>query len=264
MNTRQVRRFGPILCDYYQSQVNKKSEFGMIIVPKLEETLSFSSYFLKTEKDQTIAFFRSIFQFLKQEKNCRDYHFAIRPKSYADYAKNRKTRRSFGSMNPKELGIDLTWSIFLMAKTFESEQKREEDQPPDALKNVCDSDLVSFMDKSGRLIKKNVTYGELVVESDFNNSTRVVLDAQGRDVYVVVSTRKEVYTVFDLGDEEFYSCLKLIADISGENDDVFQEVKLNCGAFQNIRSLHFKVWMPSNIFRTQNSNNVAFQKLKKI
>ena len=124
-------------------------------------------------------------------------------------------------------------------------------------------DPVVFTDRSGQTIDPGVTFEDIYIGKTQHTCTS--LDAQGRSMYVSVMHRPEVCHLNQLSDVELYDVWLSAVGASTSNDaecsccgpewmtqtDHFNDMRLNAGAYQNIRHLHLKIAMPNELFFEQ-------------
>ena len=137
-----------------------------------------------------------------------------------------------------------------------------------------DQDNVCFTDRSGRIVKSDVTFGEICVSKTEFISTS--LDAQGRSMYVAVSERANVINMNQLNDMELcdlWTNAVRIANDDGDCEccepgslssiacDPFINIKVNCGTYQNIGHLHLKISIPNVTFYERWRNYKPWRKL---
>ena len=104
--------------------------------------------------------------------------------------------------------------------------------------------------------------------SDDGKAFRCFLDAQGRAMYVV--TRQQfVRRQSELSDEQLQTLWRTALDVveqqhraeGGTAPDLFVDIRINSGSFQNIAHLHLKVWMHEPLFEAHWSTNAVYEKL---
>ena len=124
-------------------------------------------------------------------------------------------------------------------------------------------DLLEYCDKSGRVVKPGVKIGEICLtlrESTPKQEVDVMLDAQGRNKYILVFSGDQVTatTIRQLSDEKLLALWATAARVGGK---IFCDMRLNQGTFQNIAHLHLKIEMPLGIYFGEWQKNWAWQRL---
>ena len=95
------------------------------------------------------------------------------------------------------------------------EEAKRQKIAPDSLSTLKDEDMLTYEDKSGRVISRGVTVKDTVVLEDEQTKARVVLDAQGRTFFVIISTRRKegtgeaISTQNELSDKELVGMWRL-------------------------------------------------------
>merc|ERR1712232_296587 len=105
--------------------------------------------------------------------------------------------------------------------------------------------------------------GDITVKE--GDSTRCFLDAKGRPIYVVVFKRFVRYQSECTDDEvlQLWSlALDAIEDKNGPQDhDLFCDMRLNAGSFQNVSHLHLKVRMDPDRFARNWAGHPGYEAL---
>ena len=125
-------------------------------------------------------------------------------------------------------------------------------------------DMLNYRDKSGRLVKPGVTIGEVCVSQLESTATNklvdVMLDAQGRNKYILVFSGNQITTTSmkQISDAQLLALWTTAACVGGKR---FCDMRLNQGTFQNIAHLHLKIEMPLSTWHGKWQKNWAWQRL---
>lgn len=215
--------------------------------------------------DRLCPFLREVLAAIEVDACMSSYHLRVVPAASFDLAPDH---RCFNRRKKIEIDAEMRTLAdaagFYIFVTGDSARKGE---PPDDMHAIPFEKPLAFTDKSGKTVTLTVSAKDLCV-SDDGKAFRCFLDAQGRAMYVV--TRQQfVRRQSELSDEQLQTLWRTALDVveqqhraeGGTAPDLFVDIRINSGSFQNIAHLHLKVWMHEPLFEAHWSTNAVYEKL---
>lgn len=211
-----------------------------------------------------VRFMRTLLTVIEDDLGCRNYHLRVVPAPAPSDKPVFQCKR--GQLPPPLDGAALMECVeragFYIVVFGDNARQGA---PADA-ESLLDLDApIDYNDKSGKCVRVGITPRDLVVVE--GDTTRCLLDAQGRPVYIVVFKRfvryqtecsdTELLELWDLG-------LRAIEHANGPQEaDLFSNMRLNAGTFQNVSHLHLKVWMDEERFNSNWAGHPGHEVLQK-
>lgn len=233
---------------------------------------TFTSFLNEVSDDNFSEFIREYLKFIEFTLGLKNHHIRICSDNYTlkypevDKHSNNTKPIIDHLKSTKECKVDKGWFIFTNAVQYFSEVSFA----PNPFNSVKDEDFIRYTDKSGTVVNKSVTHGDIVLLNNEDMNSRAVFDGQGRSVYIIVSNRKVKKNLLtnqnQLTDKEISHLWRLCIETSKlklpkDETDTFLDIRINTGTFQNIRSIHFKVFMEEALFKDIWSSSNVYQAL---
>lgn len=230
-------------------------------------SIPFSSFVLSRPK-QFLGFIREVLEVLPTS-----YHMCIVPKQHVQRYLDRPTSQWSSGEIAGFIESEARHGDFVLFALGHSES---ETQPAPSFKSNSE-DPVMFRDRDGRCIEPSggVTFGHLHISK--SEYTKTSLDAQGRNMYIIVMKDESLREMRQLDDEQLVdlwaAAVRVSVSDSGDGygqhsgdgyghvsetsadesqelamTDRFLDMRINAGHYQNIGHLHLKVSMPAEEF----------------
>ncbi|CAL1130727.1 unnamed protein product [Cladocopium goreaui] len=207
------------------------------------------------EPERLRRFLREVLEVVEKVEGHENYHLRLTAGSAPP--------SDLAAQNPEEMEKLIQragFSVFVFADAA----RKQEPADADALLDL--DAQIDYQDASGKHVKLPITSRDItVLQGDL---TRCALDAQGRPMLVVVLERF-VQFQRDCTDAELLELWSLASkamDVTApgrQEGDLFLNMRLNAGTFQNCRHLHLKVYVDSVLFETTWASHPGYQVLKK-